>query len=143
MLKLLVAIILTLGVADQPLVASWSILPARYWVKIENGLSKDILDAHCIGGGKKITDLGLQHIPLNSNFNWTFKSELWKKVAYNCNLTSPSNGHLYYEAYENDQSFEDRYCGGRHCTWKAADDGLYLYHDKKKRYIRLGTWDKP
>lgn len=143
MLKLVLAIILTLGVTHNPCVTCWSLWPADYWVKVENGLRKDIIDVHCSGGGKKIEDLGLHHISPKGNFNWTFKSEIWKRVAYTCNLTWPNHGHISYEAFEDDYSFVDKYCGGRHCTWKSAEDGLYLYNNNKKRYTRLGTWDKP
>lgn len=86
MLKLLLAIILTIEVRNNPYVTCARLWPTRYWVKIENGLSKDILGVHCRKDFPRIRDLGFHQIPVNENFHWTFKRDFWVSIRYKCNL---------------------------------------------------------
>jgi len=140
MLKLLVAVLFVLGHADLQCVESWSLWPgARYWVKVENVL-KDSLDVHCASNG--YAELGLQHIPPQGQFNWTFRTQFFEKAIYQCNFTWPKHAHKSFTAFEDDQGFVDNLCGGRHCTWKAAEDAIYLYRIYKKKYVKMHDWDK-
>ncbi|XP_021771835.1 S-protein homolog 1-like [Chenopodium quinoa] len=121
----------------------FSLLKVRYWVQIENKLRKDAIDVHCMGdAGAHHEDLGLVEVPNSGNLNWTFKSRFWMQLQYRCTLTWPNHGSKEIIAFYDERKFIDKRCGGRHCFWKAADDGIYLYHIQKKKYIFAETWDK-
>lgn len=140
MLKLPLILILSLIIIEQALVIAFTPFRVRYWVKIENALDENelsVLDVHCKGGAHS-ADLGLQHVPLNGNFNWSFKGT---KVIYYCSVVRGNRDHIVFTAFDHDPTFLDKYCGGRHCFWKAANDGLYLFNIKKQEYVFLRTWD--
>lgn len=133
---------LTLKAIEQSLVLAYT-PRVRYHVKIDNALSADTLDTHCFKHGLHYKDLGHYHIPVNGNFNWTFRTYLFGLVYYECTLTWPNHGFISFTAFIDNADFVDNYCGGRHCFWKAVDDGIYLYNIKKKIYVFRGSWVKP
>ena len=138
MLKLLAVVLLALGLLHLQCADSWSLWPVRYWLKVENAL-KATLDVHC--QCEDYPELGLQHIPPQGHFNWTFKSQFFKKIVYNCNFTWPNHAHKSFLVFEDNLNFVDHLCGGRHCTWRAAEDGIYLYRLYKQKYIKMEDWD--
>ncbi|KAL9228271.1 hypothetical protein vseg_003869 [Gypsophila vaccaria] len=144
---LILATIQLILITNSPsaLVSCWTLWPSQYWVRIENGLSKDTMDLHCqmVYGTKLGEDLGLRHMPVEGYFNHTFKTRLTSKTFCRCNVTWPNRGRLTNaNFFEDDPSFVDSGCGAHHCTWRPQDDGIYLYNFKKKRFINLGPWDK-
>ncbi|XP_021737164.1 S-protein homolog 1-like [Chenopodium quinoa] len=119
----------------------WSLLPRQYSVEVVNGLTTmDILDIHCKKSGFKSKDLGISHIPGNGNYSWTFNTSIVKSISYECKLTWPNHGHLSFTAFEDNKIFVDDYCGGRHCSWKATDGGIYLYNIKHRNFTFMTTW---
>lgn len=143
MLKFLLAIILILGFNEQPRVTSQGIYPNRYWLSIENRIGPDTLNVHCREDGPEIIDLGLQELQQYHTFNWTFISVVWSSIHYGCHLSWPSRGHLDFQAFIDTPQFVDGLCGGIECSWRASEDGVYLYNNKKKKFNRLYLWDKP
>lgn len=126
---------------QQPFVMGWPLFSAQYWVIIENEVTDDTIDIHCVGGATKFKDLGLYHIPVNSNFNWTFHSSFLFVTQYNCLLTSPDLGwQIEIRAFADEPKFVDKSCGGRHCFWSARDEGIFLYNIKEKKYHFIGDW---
>ncbi|KAK9726452.1 hypothetical protein RND81_05G216200 [Saponaria officinalis] len=148
MLKQLFIILITtqlIMISNPTLVSSWTPFPKRYWVNIENGLSKDAMDLHCqmVHRVNYDEDLGLVHIPVNGYFNHTFRTLFMKKTYCRCNLTWPNRGRLNnFDAFEDDLGFVEFSCGGRRCTWRPTDDGIYLFNLKKGRFVKGGDWDK-
>lgn len=141
MLKLLLLAVLAFALTVPPSVVGWSLWPgARYWVKIENAL-KDALGVHCECRGYK--PIGPLQIPPGGQFNWTFKTKVSQKALYTCTLTWPNHGSRSFVAFEDDQGFVDSLCGGRHCSWKAAEDAIYLYCIYKHKYVKMQEWDRP
>jgi len=121
------------------LLSAWTIQPAIYEVSIENGLSNGTLWVHC---KSRDSDLGLHMIPRNDKFAWAFKTSLWKQKLYFCGLTWDHYGRKVFDAFIDDLDFEDDKCGGRHCLWKALDDGIYLYHIKQQQLRKMYKWNK-
>ena len=113
--------------------------PAIYQVSIENGLSNSTLWVHCKSGD---SDLGLHMISQKDNFSWAFKTSVWRKTLYFCGLTWNHCGRKIFDAFVDEEDFVDQKCGGRHCLWKAIDDGIYLYNIWKHKLIKRHSWDK-
>lgn len=140
MLKFLLIAILSLRAMDKLFVMGWSLWPAKYWVEVDNRLTMDTVEIHCTKVALKPKDLGVYHIPVNSSFNWSFKTNFATMIYYNCNLTRPNHGYIRFTAFHDYPTFVDKQCGGRHCTWKTNDTGVYLYNIKEKKYTCGGIW---
>lgn len=111
----------------------------RYWVTIESRISVDTLDVHC-QGGIPYEDLGLNHIPGNGSYRFTFISPSFLGIQYDCSLTWPNHGHIQFMAFVNNQTFVSNNCDERQCLWKATEDGIYFYNVQTKKYMLSGTW---
>lgn len=109
-----------------------------FHVAIINGLSSDTLDVHCNGDSR---DLGLQHLSVNTNFTWDFKTAYFYSASYDCNLKWVE-GQNKFNVFKDDGKFIDDECGGRHCFWKATDFGIYLYHIQKQQFVFKFGWGK-
>ena len=136
---LLVILSLAFTFSNLHLVFPWAVQPAIYEVSIMNNVSNSTMWAHCKSGD---SDLGLHMIPRNDNFSWVFWTSLWKQTLYFCGLTWDHYGRKVFDAFIDTIDFVDVDCGGRHCLWKALDDGIYLYQMKKRRLRKRYNWDK-
>ncbi|CAO2841131.1 unnamed protein product [Amaranthus hypochondriacus] len=121
-------------------VSSWGFFKATYHVTVGNGLN-DTLLVHCKSGD---SDLKLQNLAVNANFSWQFKAgwSVFVQRLYFCGLTWDHHGRKVFDAFVDDQQFVDTKCGGRHCYWKAFNDGIYLYNQYKSMFRKMYTWDK-
>ncbi|KAK9733799.1 hypothetical protein RND81_04G092900 [Saponaria officinalis] len=122
-------------------VRCYTFLPARYWFFIENDLSNSDLDVNCKNSNLML-NLGTQHVPRKSNFNYTFVSSFFSSYLILCYLTWSNNPkeQVQLEAFQSTKYFIDHDCGGRHCFWKVVDDGIHLYNLKQKKYNKWGDW---
>lgn len=123
----------TLG-KDLPL---W--LFEKYNIIALNGLqaSGSPLIVHC---KSKNDDLGVHNLAVGQQFHWEFRTNLWDTTLFTCTF-SWSGGSKGFEAF-NDGDLNLRWCGGQHCTWKAQEDGIYLFDIKANKYNFLYNWDK-
>ncbi|KAK9666684.1 hypothetical protein RND81_14G203500 [Saponaria officinalis] len=108
----------------------------KFHVIIMN-LMHETLNTHCICVFKE-QDFSNQVAP-NTNLTWSFTTELFGLSNYTCDL-SVSNAHVNILAYAEDEDFVDGGCGGRHCFWKVAPDGIYLYHIHKQQFFLKYQW---
>ena len=139
LLKLSLILTFAFSFTNLQLVTAWSATPAVYQVSIENGLSDSTLWVHCKSGD---SDLGLHMISRKGNFSWVFKTSLWRQTLCFCGLTWDYHGRKVFDAFIDKEDFVDKKCGGRHCFWKAIDDGIYLYNIWKHKLIKRYMWDK-
>lgn len=136
---LLISLFIVINLTNPPSVIGWSIIkPATYQVAVENGLN-NTLWVHCKSGD---SDLGPHKLAKDANFSWVFKTSVLKKRLYFCGLTWNKHWRKTFDAFTDEQEFVDRGCGGRHCFWKALDDGIYLYNIYKAKFFKKFKWDK-
>ncbi|KAL8141239.1 hypothetical protein V2J09_007260 [Rumex salicifolius] len=83
------------------------------------------VELHC---KSKEDDLGLHTLAPTEQFEWGFRTAIFETTLFFCGA-SWSLGHKEFDSFKDDPNFEDD-CGGRHCFWKAQEDGLYLYNNK-------------
>jgi len=95
-----------------------------------------MLNLHCKAW---LEDLGTHDLVAKTNFSWSFKTEILRTVHYDCDAQW-KNGHLHFDAFWDTKMFLDNECGGRHCIWKAMDDGLYLYNIPQKEFVFKSSW---
>ncbi|CAO2841134.1 unnamed protein product [Amaranthus hypochondriacus] len=136
----LLILFMVLSFINIEYVLGWGFFKATYHVIIGNGLN-DNLWVHCKSGD---SDLKLQKLSKNGNFSWDIKAgwSVGVQRLYFCGLTWDHHGKKVFDAFVDDQQFVDTKCGGRHCYWKAVDDGIYLYHGYKRKFRKMYAWDK-
>ncbi|KAL8141241.1 hypothetical protein V2J09_007262 [Rumex salicifolius] len=137
---LLFAIVLCI---NETLVLSFPFLKFRkYHVIVLNGLEaggdgKVLLGVHC---KSKDDDLGIRFLDVNQEFEWRFRTNVLETTLFFCGF-SWVGGRKVFDAFKDDPDFLDGGCGGRHCTWKAQEDGIYLYNLKQNNYKLVYKWD--
>ncbi|KAK9678454.1 hypothetical protein RND81_11G212600 [Saponaria officinalis] len=109
----------------------------KFHVIIMNLMSQETLNTHCISDYQE-QNFSNQIAP-NTNLTWSFTTQLFGQTNYTCDL-SISKARVNILAYSEDEDFVDDGCGGRHCFWKVARDGIYLYHIHKQQFFLKYRW---
>ncbi|KAK9733807.1 hypothetical protein RND81_04G093600 [Saponaria officinalis] len=117
----------------------WSLFPARYWVMVENGLSEDTVIIQCEGTKIKMPAVA---IPVKNSYNFSIYTYMLTHHSMECTVTRPNvkGETVTFLAFDDSIHFIDHRCGARHCHWKAADDGIYLFNYRKNRYNFVTGW---
>ncbi|KAJ6864662.1 S-protein [Populus alba x Populus x berolinensis] len=105
---------------------SGQVVPVAPWyhLHILNGLSHNkILLVHC---KSKNNDLGVHNIPVNSEFDWSFRSNAWGTTLFWCYLAPDDHSHADFNAFQDKEKITDSCDGNGNCCWIAKDDGVYL-----------------
>jgi hypothetical protein len=117
---LAVAVILFISTGSGQVVP----IAPRYHLHILNGLSPDkILLVHC---QSKNNDLGVHNIPVNSEFDWSFRTNAWGTTLFWCYLAPDDHSHADFNAFQDKEKITDSCDGNGNCCWIAKDDGVYL-----------------
>lgn len=104
-------------------------------IYIENSLpDQQSLTTHC---ASKDDDLGVQIMPSNGTFQWSFRANFVMTTLYFCSFTcrDAQGGFHIYEARRDSPR-----C--RHCSWVVRQDGVYGYSETKQNYLFF-QWPKP
>ena len=116
--------------------------PLEKWeIHIVNGLSKgQMLLVHC---KSKDNDLGEHNLTAASEFNWSFRVNLWDSTLFWCFLRKPNGQHKSFEAFwvEKESIWLYYRCLESNCTWTAKDDGIYLANNPDKTQLLIHKWD--
>ncbi|KAK9726453.1 hypothetical protein RND81_05G216300 [Saponaria officinalis] len=115
----------------------WAIGPTHYEFNIENAMSDGVLNVHCMTNDD---DLGLVRLPVHNNYTHGFDTQMFKATRYFCDLKAPGRVYKIFDTFRDMIEFVDHECGGRHCFWKAMDDGIYLFHIQKDKYFKKYDW---
>uniref|UniRef100_A0A7C9D2U6 S-protein homolog n=1 Tax=Opuntia streptacantha TaxID=393608 RepID=A0A7C9D2U6_OPUST len=97
-----------------------------------------VLNVHCRSDND---DLGLVRLPVHSNYTHNFRTQMFRTTLYYCELTAPGFVQKTFDTFKDVIEFVDNECGGRHCFWKATDEGIFLYQIQKKQYFKKYDWD--
>ncbi|KAK9733814.1 hypothetical protein RND81_04G094200 [Saponaria officinalis] len=111
-----------------------------YIVKIENNLSQDTIYITCRFDGRTIEEAQPNHV--NSTLIFAYKSSLLAFSKLKCTFEWPKDKIAHIEAFIDYRVWVKKHCGDRHCNWKAADDGIYLYNFKQNMYNKVTNWTK-
>ena len=107
-------------------------------VHVINGFStNETLEAHC---RSKDDDLGLHHIPVRDEFQWSFRTDFFSTTRFSCHMWW-SGGQKYLDVFWVDDKFIDNECGGGNCRWRSQNDGIYLYNFRHKEYRLKHKWE--
>ncbi|XP_056689964.1 S-protein homolog 1-like [Spinacia oleracea] len=109
----------------------------KYHIAVINGLSNETLNVHCKSDSQ---DKGLQILAVNTNFTWSISTSFTSQAFFNCNIIKEHGGKIEFLAFLDNAKFIDDGCGGRHCFWKARDNGLYLWHIPDQIYVFKYGW---
>ena len=118
-------------------VEGWAVGPTQYVFSIENAMENGILNVHCKSNND---DLGLVRLPVQNNYTHELRTEFFNTISFFCELMVPDRNYIVFDTFRDVIEFVDQECGGRHCFWKACDDGIYLYHIQKHKYILRHHW---
>ncbi|XVE78041.1 hypothetical protein DITRI_Ditri13aG0112300 [Diplodiscus trichospermus] len=109
----------------------------RCHVHVINGFSNQTLVAHC---KSKDDDLGVRHIPIHDEFQWTFRTDFWSRTRFSCHMWW-KGGEKYLDVFWMDNKFIENECGLTDCRWRSQDDGIYLFSYQHKQYRLKQKWD--
>lgn len=113
-----------------------SFLP-KYHVHIVNNLSDNILYVHC---KSKDDDLGSHALPVNSEFQFSFRINLLGTTLFWCNFNWGNGRGGSYKVFWYGTGLT-RKCNYKNCIWSARDDALYLlnlFENKAEKYYDWG-----
>ncbi|KAK9733736.1 hypothetical protein RND81_04G088500 [Saponaria officinalis] len=127
-------------------IRGYPLFSARCRINIENELSKDPISIRCTKVHFGLSnDFGIQLIPNKGYYNVTVKIDRSRLLRLFCTFNYPSlNETGQFLAFMDAPFYIDNTFGGRHCTWRFTDDGLYVYHlqRKKFKFVYYWTYDK-
>lgn len=124
----------------QPLAMAIGIVPIQKWrVHVVNRLNNATLFVHC---KSKDDDLGFHNlVGVGSEFQWSFKNNLWATTLFWCLLRKP-NAYVSFEAFwiEKTHIWLNYRCHGGNCIWTAREDGVYLRNNPDSVDERVHKW---
>ncbi|KAK9726512.1 hypothetical protein RND81_05G220500 [Saponaria officinalis] len=101
--------------------------PCKFHLVVMNTLSGDnALKVHCHGDG----DLGEEKLATNTNYTRSIWTAIYYTTKQQCDING-SVGYVTFQAFKDEPDWVDLNCGGRHCIWKANNNGISLYHIQK------------
>ncbi|KAE7997939.1 hypothetical protein FH972_002525 [Carpinus fangiana] len=109
----------------------------KYGVDVFNGFQNQTLSIRC---QSEDDDLGIQHIPVNGEFQWHFRINYWGTTLYFCYMWW-SGGHRRLDVFWADNKFIVDDCGDSDCRWMGKEDGIYLYISKHNEYRLQSRWE--
>ncbi|KAK9281292.1 hypothetical protein L1049_004189 [Liquidambar formosana] len=111
----------------------------KFRVHVSNGLGNFPLQLHC---KSKNSDLGFHVIPVNGEFQWNFRTNFFETTLFWCTAWW-DRGYLEFKAFTMNEKTLTNFCDLSACTWKAQQDGMYMYHAKNKSWEKRYDWGKP
>ncbi|KAK9149143.1 hypothetical protein Scep_007900 [Stephania cephalantha] len=86
-------------------------------------------------------DLGDQYLPLNKEFQWSFRDNIMGTTLFFCtinwkNVHDKRRYGLVYDSYVALKTKCDT-----DCIWSARSDGVYFYEEDSKSYVFKYYWN--
>lgn len=112
----------------------------KWQIHVVNGLSNgQTLFVHC---KSKDNDLGEHNLNSGTEFNWTFRVNLWNTTLFWCYLHKPDGKSASFDVFwvEKKSIWLFYRCYHSNCIWTAKDDGIYLRDNPVQRDILVHEW---
>lgn len=98
------------------------------------------LNIHCLSGYK---DFGQRTLPSFDVLAWNVSIVIGKTEVYSCNMSS-GNLHGRFDLFDSRTDWNSERCGIKNfdCSWKVAEDGVFLFSAEKGDYVAHYPWSK-
>ncbi|KAJ9182190.1 hypothetical protein P3X46_006213 [Hevea brasiliensis] len=108
----------------------------KYHVHIVNNLTNNILNLHC---KSKDDDLGPHALPVNTEFHFSFRVNLFGTTLFWCNFNWGNGRGGGYKVFWYGKGLA-RKCNYKNCIWSARDDAIYLMNFFANKYEKYYDW---
>lgn len=98
------------------------------------------LNIHCQSDHK---DFGPRTLPPFDVLEWNVSIVIGKTEVYSCDMSS-GNLHGRFDLFDSRTDWNTERCGVKNfnCSWKVAEDGVFLFSAKKGDYVVQYPWSK-
>ncbi|KAH7858498.1 hypothetical protein Vadar_024557 [Vaccinium darrowii] len=98
------------------------------------------LNIHCKSAYR---DFGPRTLPIFDVFEFNVSVVIGKSEVYSCDMSS-RNLHGRFDLFDSMTDWTTERCGIKNfdCSWKVAEDGIFLFSAEKRDYVAQYPWSK-